>query len=1046
MRLWVVSLLLGTSGARQEAAPEALAEAMDARLPRFRDAELRYVGRLGDPLGLEIGAESRLLLVPGAGFRTDGTVFLIRAPEGRMGRPVLSASAAERGDDLHFWAVVHGGPGEMLAALPPCLSVRGSRRALGITPDAFPPDFPFRWVYEDALALCALAPREAFARQPGLKNAGRRIVEGRECDVLEAPLPPGKRPPGSILRVLPVGTPVRRFLIETGSGRPWRIELEFSAGEDSLRALWEVTSWRAVEGVPVPDEIEIVLGPAGPPRPDRSWPVVSLRKRLSFCRFNGGRAAGDLLPEGRRKDLALDGGVRPVESCSAAIRKDPGDAAAYAGRAMARYAEAIARAIGGSGAAPRVDPADIVADLEKAREIEPSSAFANLFLLRLYEATGEEKKLSDLAHSMEERTWEEPDVRLALARYRLRSGDPAQALRWTEGDLLSPEVPLARRMEVARVRIGALDRLGRGGEGGRVLADLARSAGPVERECLAGWLVPLREGKDAAGGEEETGLEPALEAALSLEPRNPLLCEMELRRASRAGDPDRMGRALEAYVPAVDDPAALDRAAGLALDSLAQDAGRLGALAPPGVEGLWGKAPGSSNVALLSGLALLKAGRREDALVRLESLLGDLEKQGISREEADRRAGRLALLTRAFGESDRLETALRACRLFVRCVNLSSQPYRFLRGDGTDPISTVVEALLGQSRYGDVFLLLRDLDVQRFDYLHNLRRILRPQEEAFIRSVKEGILEKSADPEDFRKMARLIQRVTTRASEAVPLLERARALAPGDVEILQELAALCMGPAQDRERALRLYEELAVALERTPSPRLSRDQALFMAAHLHHLLGRPAAAAEVLDRIDREAPVIAGSLLTVATIYDQAGRTDRAIAAYRGFVEKFRNHPYQVNSGTYGRLGMLYEKAGNLEEAFRAYVRGIEVQQRERERGVFPSSGPGGPGRGETWDPSVRREALLDRIGRDYFIERFLRGPFEPLAEDEERRLRELRRRLGSDSVAERDEAEAEIRRIGPRAAPHLREGLDSPDPEFRARVRRLLSDWAEPR
>ena len=88
----------------------------------------------------------------------------------------------------------------------------------------------------------------------------------------------------------------------------------------------------------------------------------------------------------------------------------------------------------------------------------------------------------------------------------------------------------------------------------------------------------------------------------------------------------------------------------------------------------------------------------------------------------------------------------------------------------------------------------------------------------------------------------------------------------------------------------------------------------------------------------------------------------------------------------------------------------------------------------------------MNQIGQDYFMDQFLKKPFEALPADEERRAKELYEKLRSDSVADREEADAGLRKIGPRVAPLLKAGLDSSDPEFKARVRQILFDWSEPR
>lgn len=1049
MRLWIVALLGTAFPQAQEESPEAVVAAMQARAPRFRDLELRTNARL-TVSGLEgvVGA-SRLLLVPGTGFRTDGAILAFRDPRQNL-EVEVDGSSVELGDDLYFWGTIHRGPKEIFPVIPPCLSLKGSRKDHGVTLDTFPADFPFRWVYEDAFALYALCPREAFARDPGLKSAGRKTVDGKDCHILEVTVPREKIPAGSLLGLFPVGAPVKRYLVDAESKRLRRIELEFGAGRESFCARWEAKSWREVSGVSVPDEVEAVMGfrREGILRDDNA--VV--RKTLALAAIDKGLSARDLLPEERRKDLHVDSVGRPVEFYTAGIERDPRNAAAYVGRAIARYREAAAALR--SGGEPRAVSAESIADFEKAQAIAPSSLFVTLSLLKLYEAAGKPTELSALAQALEGQPALASDVRLALARHWVQAGNGERALRQLDAVDPSPGGPLAGRLALARLRISALSLGGKAEEGGKALADFLRSAAPPDSdfllEVLSPWPSSPRWRGAPAPAEEDPRWTAAVEAALKENPGSALLQEMRLRSAARSGDADRVRRALETFSEAVDDPAALDRAARLALDAGGKADAPPEALAGFAASGerIAKKAPASSSAALLLGLALAKAGKAEAAEAPLAAALEAFEKEDLAPEAAEGKAQNLGLLARAFSEAGREEFVVRVCRLFIRCVNRSPRPYLLLQGDGSDPITACVAALLAKSRYVEAFNVLKELDSQKFDYLHSLRRVMLPSEQAFLKAVKEEVLSKSGDPGDLRKLAKLIQRTTSKPQEAIPLLEKAREAAPGDVTVLQELAQLCMGLGGDRDRAIGLYEELVAALEKTPSPKIDRDHAIYMIAQLQQMMGRIEKAAAALDRMDLEAPSVAGTLMSVAAIYEQAGRTERAIAAYRRFLDRHKDQPYLATSGTYGRLGALYEETGQFDEAFRAYTRGIEAQRRERERGIQGGVVVLRPGQGrpEPTDPAVRREALMRRLGENYFLEQFLERPVEALSPEDERRARECFEKLRSDSVTDREEAEAAIRKMGPRVAPLLKAGLQSSDPEFRARVRQILVEWSEPR
>ncbi len=1030
MRFWAVALFCAQFPQAQDPSPETVLAAMQSRAPRFRDVELRYAARLVVEDQLEISGETRMVLVPGRGMRTDCAVLSVRGVNGHFHELKVEVSTAELGEEIYFWGALHRGPLELLDAMPLCLSMKGSRRPQGAGPDAFPADFPFRWVYEDWLSLWALAPREAFSREPGVGSACRKVVDGVDSWILEMPVPHDKAPEGSFLRSASVAKPLKRCFVEASTGRPWRMEFVFLANGEPFGVRCEAKSWKEVSGVSVPAEIETELIGRFGWVPDVSR--AAIRKILSFASFDRGLAAKDIFPESRRKDVHVEDVVRPTEHYDAAIQKDPRDASAWAGRALARYKKVI-----GQRVKQKVDYDAVICDLEQATALAPGAPSPAVSLLMLLDGRNESEKASSFARVLEDRNIDSDDVRMALSNHWLAAGDWERALRHLGRIRASADSPLSLRIAVVEPKVVALASSGERKGAGRALIDLLRGAAGAEAEVIVDAFSSGQDSRMVRVGEGNV-IRDAIEAALEIDSRSWPLHEMRLRHAWSAGDGAKLIAALESFADAVEAPDALDRAARMAVDF---EWGDLSACVRA-AENIARKAPASEDARFFLGLAYVKAGRKDAAIPLLGGVLGGVEREKIGPENAQRLGKRLGILGRAFFQAGRDDLLIGACRVFIRCANVSRSPHMLLRGDQDDPISLCVGALLAKSKHVEVFQLLRELDQQRFDYLHGLRRIMRPFEQEFIRAVKDHVLAGSRDPADFRKLAVLIQRMTSKPQEAIQVLEKALELSPGSVDIIQQLALLCMGPGGDRERAIGLYEDLLKEVAKRPSPGVDRDHTLFMIAHLQNSMGRAEAAAAALDRMNLEAPSIAGSLMSVGAMYERAGRLEMAIAAIRRFADLYKDVPGRVTSETCCRLGALYEKVGRPLEAYRFYTRGIEAAKREVSR-RWPVQAAGGAA---APDPEAMREALLTRVGRDFFIDEFLGGRFEPLAPDEEQRLMEFYGRLGSDSAAEREEAEAGIRAIGPRAAPFIKGGLGSSDAEFRERVRRIFMDWSEPR
>ncbi len=1012
------AFLLACLVALQDPPAAKVVEEMQARVASFKDIDLRYSARLSMEEELELGGETRLRLVPGTGLRTDGAILSMRG-RGPALDLEIEATSVEMGDDLYFWAVAPSGQEEIFRILPPAVSFRGSKKDHPATLDVFPSDFSFRWVFEDLLTLYSVAPREAFARDGSLRSLGRQTVDGKTFIVLEVPVP---RPADSLLGVYPVGEPLKRYFVDPETWRLERMEVEFTVeGRQAAYVRWEVRSRKDVGGVAVPEQVEAWAGTRQATGRDRE--ELALRKKLVAATLNRGIAAGELLPEERRKDLHAEGTLRPVDFYTKSIERDPAAGAAYVGRALARYHEAVVGALKG-GRAPSVDFKECIADLEKAQRIHPSSPFVNVALLRLYELAKQPAERLAQAKAIEGQPIGDAAVKLAVARVWVEAGDGDRALKQVSA--VQPE-SLHERLGVARIRIAAHHARGDAASAGRALRELLEGAAD-DRPTLM----------DALAGHE--GLAAAVEAAVREAPKVGALQELRLRTA----DASAFAGAFEGFVTAVDDPGALGRAARLALGRKEDPLpGRAAA------EALSRKAPDSPHASALLGLILLKAGERDAAVRRFDAVLEGLEKEALVAEHVVARAEMLPAIAQAYAEADREEGLVRTCRLFVGCLNRTARPYRLAQGDNKDPVGVAVTHLVARGRHVQAFQALKDLDREKFMYLHNLRHAFRAKGEEFARAVREDLLMSSQDPADWRKFATLLTMAVSRPQEAAGAYEKAYELAPDNPEVGYELANACQG--SDPARALQVYEEVVARLGKATHPKLDRNAVLFQVASLHRRASRFEQAAAALDRMNLEAATATWLLDQVGAIYEAAGAEDKALAAYGRFVERVSEPLRLAGSDVFSKLGRLREKRGDFEAAYRAYSKGVQVEEAVKSRSGMSASIRGVPRPGmpqpELQDSASLRAALLKKLGQDWFIDRFLKGTLPPLAAADRAAVKDLLEKLGSDSVVDRDGAEGDLKKLGPGCAPLLKGALGAGgDEEFKVRARQLLWSWSEPR
>jgi tetratricopeptide (TPR) repeat protein len=595
------------------------------------------------------------------------------------------------------------------------------------------------------------------------------------------------------------------------------------------------------------------------------------------------------------------------------------------------------------------------------------------------------------------------------------------------------------KTRVAELRIAALLSLG---ETAKAVAEFTALAEPAWAERLAGLASLLPEEARKALPREE--LLKRLDEAVAADPKSAGLHAARLRALAQGEEIDRIPAAVRAALESSPGEEVHRAAYELVRAALQRSGPRLALeeeeRADPWIPRLLdalGTCKDSVTASALRGAALKGAGRREEAAKEFAAALDALEKAEPTPRLAAL-AGDLATDTEPLGNDALLE---RAGRQYLRTVTALGKNPAGTQFSGRNPMQVYAQVCLRRGAHDELFRELRRIASivgggEPFLVIFNWSS---EDIRTFLKTCRAEVLKEGGSVEDLKWIAQSVSTaerygyVRVADFDLTELLESARDKAPRDLEVLQMLAARYAGAGQTA-LATKSCNEILAALAagaRCERP-WSRDRARLIIAEQQHRRGNTAAALAAAQELDPAAADLASAELSRASqLVEDLGRLEAAVAFMGRLVEE-GYRPYL-------RMATLHLRRRDWGEAMRHVNRAMD-------RGFDPDPGGAGtrPGRQEL-PPEVKARVYRE-AGEDWFLDRFFASKLPAMAPEERREAEGLYRRFLEDDIAVRDEATERLRKLGPKCAPVLRPGLELANAGDRARVRALLSEWAEPR
>lgn len=418
--------------------------------------------------------------------------------------------------------------------------------------------------------------------------------------------------------------------------------------------------------------------------------------------------------------------------------------------------------------------------------------------------------------------------------------------------------------------------------------------------------------------------------------------------------------------------------------------------------------------ALIAAIQKAGTGRPDDPLV--PTLLGELAAgigknadaafaEALKRAESTDRAGsayRATMEAAAHYAKDE-KKLLEIFELFLRLTKKFGRPGLDVYRDKKAPVVLLARCLAEERKFAELYRCLRRIEWTTALQFSGVQAVL-PREEFAAAALEE--CRKGKDAAEHAALSKLFRISLGDLNSALALLKEARALAPKDPELVRQYAEVATH-AKQPDVAIQAYRDLAAL-------GYPEDAALSIAGIELARKNEDAAKKAVADlRFDAD-PGIAER---AGAIFYRLKEYKRAWTAYLAAEQKGRVHNLAV--------GRVHQELGDFEEAMRRFNRAVDAGENDPGQRVIDPRAPTAA--------EKAKAKLYERIGRDYFLERFWKGPFDPLPKEKQDRIAELLQRLDDDAL---DEIEA----MGPNAAPFLKK-VDDQDG-----VRRVLLRWAEPR
>jgi tetratricopeptide (TPR) repeat protein len=431
----------------------------------------------------------------------------------------------------------------------------------------------------------------------------------------------------------------------------------------------------------------------------------------------------------------------------------------------------------------------------------------------------------------------------------------------------------------------------------------------------------------------------------------------------------------------------------------------------------------------LTAFCLVKAGEKPASLPWFKRALDGVEAlrdtvNQVAARTAGRIAGETVRIASDFQDDAMLKRAYELYVLFRTRKDWADKPSSGLALYGPrDPVILWARRLIERREFGELFKVLKMSNGRLFFDPRELQKEVVAA--ATMEKFNAAALQECSAPSDHLFLARLQVDYFGSKPAAVAVLERARERHKTDLQVHFELARHHV-QAGEWDKAFATARE-GVEAATTNGPELER--LVLYAARLAAQTGKPAAGAEILKKALRV--VKPERVASWAEACRAVGDLTSALRFYRA-AEEAEEMPN-------GHLAAIYFEEGRLELALKyanrhrrigTYIRGWPMDE------DLPSS--------PATSPEQIRAAILEKLGQDFFIDRFLQQP--AAAKDEEKALVErLLARLDGGLPEERVQAREELLKLDPRLGSLLKPGLAAKDGWTQMVVREVLSHMAEP-
>ncbi|MBI2933820.1 MAG: hypothetical protein HYY16_19425 [Planctomycetes bacterium] len=434
----------------------------------------------------------------------------------------------------------------------------------------------------------------------------------------------------------------------------------------------------------------------------------------------------------------------------------------------------------------------------------------------------------------------------------------------------------------------------------------------------------------------------------------------------------------------------------------------------------------------LTAFCLLKAGEKDAVrpwLERaLEHALAEVDDPNVTEARtAARVVAEVGRVAASLGDDGLLERSCRAYLTFVTAGVPIVKGHLQVVDEARSPIVYWARRLIEGGRFVELYRLLTEPGARPFRTIPTVLRkdlaaVTTP--EPFTKAVQGECVR----PADHLRLAEFLAEYFESDAAAIAHLERVHERFATDPAVHFELARLL---ARRGEWA-KAYAAAKAGFEGTPAG-ADQERLALLATRLGVLSGQAQMDVSSLRSIERSRD----RLSHWAEVFALLGERESAIRLYGEAAGRGERPNMQ--------LGGLYLQSGDLENALR-YV------NRHRREG---SSVRPWPAEEELPQPrdavsllsaDQARARIFEKLGVDFFIDRWLAAQQERPTAEEEKRAAELLSVLGAGDADQRRKARAELAQMNPRVGPLLKKALDSKDEWVRVVVRGMLGDWAEPR